>query len=125
MGDPVTRFEIGCRNSGATRKFYESVFGWKTKDAGLTAEADTGSDRGVNGAITALGHEPHNYVMIYMEVDNVDAACARIREAGGEITIGPIDIPDDGGRFAWFHDPEGNRLGVFQQPAQQDAAKGR
>lgn len=117
MGDPVTRFEIGCRNSSATRKFYESVFGWKTKDDGLSASANTNSEQGINGAITALGHEPHNYVMIYMEVADVDDACTRIRKAGGEVTIGPIDIPGDRGRFAWFHDPEGNRLGVFQPPA--------
>ncbi len=122
MGNPVVRFDIGCKDSAATREFYEKAFGWKTKDAAFNTEVDTDSGRGVQGAITALGHEPHNYVMIYMEVEDADAACDKIKKAGGKITIGPIDIPNDdgpagGGRFAWFNDPEGNLLGLIQPPA--------
>ncbi|WP_425410491.1 VOC family protein [Hyphococcus sp.] len=117
MGAPVIHFDIGCRNALKTRKFYESVFGWKTKDAAFNASVDTGSKEGVNGAITALGHEPHNYVMIYMDVADINAACDKIKGAGGKISIGPVEIPGNGGWFAWFHDPEGNLLGISQKPA--------
>lgn len=117
MGDPVVRFEIGCRDRGATAAFYEKVFGWTLREAEFNTEIDTGSARGVPGAVTALGHEPHNYVLIYMETDDADAACERIRAEGGKVAIGPLDIPGGKGRFAWFHDPDGNMLGVFQPPA--------
>lgn len=120
MGSPVIRFDIGCRDKKKTTRFYEKAFGWRTSDAAFNTEVDTGSDMGIHGAITALGHEPHNYVMIYMEVTDADAACEKIKAEGGKITIGPIDIPGNGGRFAWFNDPEGNLLGIFQ-PA--DAAQ--
>lgn len=117
MGAPVIRFDIGCRDKAASVAFYETVFGWTARDARFNTEIDTGAGAGINGAVTALGHEPHNYVMIYMGVDDADAACDAIRAAGGTVTIGPIDIPDDGGRFAWFRDPEGNLLGIFEAPA--------
>lgn len=116
MGNPVVRFEIGCRDRHATSDFYQKVFGWQAEDNGISEDIRTDAGKGINGAITALGHEPHNYVMVYMEVDDADTHCARIREAGGEIEIGPVDIPGDQGRFAWFKDPEGNRLAIWQPP---------
>ena len=63
-------------------------------------EVDTGADEGINGAIQALGHEPHNYVMIYMEVPDADTTAESITAAGGEVMIGPRDIPGNKGRFA-------------------------
>ena len=78
---------------------------------------ETGGGKGIDGAVTALGHEPHNYVMIYMEVADVDAGCEAIRAGGGEITVGPVEIPGGGGKFAWFTDPEGNQLAIFEPPS--------
>ena len=122
MGAPVIRFDIGCRNKPKTLAFYEKVFGWSTKQAAYNTEIETGAGKGINGAVTALGHEPHNYVMIYMEVADIDAACAAIKDEGGKIAIGPVEIPAEGpnggGKFAWFNDPEGNLLGIFEPPAQ-------
>ena len=117
MGNPVVRFEIGCRERRKNAAFYEQVFGWSTVETPFTHEVDTGADEGINGAIQALGHEPHNYVMIYMQVPDADEATGRITEAGGEVIIGPRDIPADKGRFAWFKDPEGNLLGIFEPAA--------
>jgi predicted enzyme related to lactoylglutathione lyase len=95
----------------------EKVFGWTPKAAPYNTEIETGSGKGINGAVTALGHEPHNYVMIYMEVADIAAACHDIQTEGGKIAIGPVEIPGAGGKFAWFNDPEGNLLGVFEPPA--------
>ena len=117
MGSAVMRFEIGCEDSAKIISFYEKVFNWRTEKNEHGADIDTGSDRGIKGAITALGHEPHQYIKFYMEVADADKACDAIRDAGGKVTIGPIDIPGDKGRFAWFTDPEGNALGIHQPPA--------
>ncbi|GGY53447.1 VOC family protein [Parvularcula lutaonensis] len=117
MANPVVRFDIGCKDRDRTVAFYRDVFGWSGHDTGLSTEVSTG-EGGIDGAITALGHEPHNYVMVYMQVADCDAHCEKIKAAGGEIEVGPIDIPGDRGRFAWFKDPEGNRLAIFQPPAE-------
>ncbi len=118
MGDPVVRFEIGCKDRPAAKSFYETTFGWTIEAGDMTGEATTGAGAGagINGALTALGHEPHHYVMVYIEVADIDAAAARVADNGGAVTIGPLDIPGDKGRFAWFQDPEGNTLGLFQPP---------
>lgn len=117
MGNPVVRFEIGCQDKKKIMKFYADVFGWTMEPARFNTEVKTGGGSGIDGAITALGHEPHNYTMFYMEVPDADAACAKIKDHGGDVHIGPIDIPDNGGRFAWFKDPEGNMLAIWQAPA--------
>ena len=113
MGSPVVRFEIGCKDSEKTVAFYEKVFGWTSQKTPMGAEIDTGAGSGIQGAVTALGHEPHQYVKFYMEVANADAAAEAIKAHGGKVTIGPVDIPGGKGRFAWFEDPEGNALAIF------------
>jgi hypothetical protein len=66
----------------------------------------------VTGHITALGHEPHNYVTVYVQVDDIDAYLAKAQGLGGKKLVGPIDIPT--GAFAWMSDPEGNLIGLFK-----------
>ena len=117
MGAPVMRFEIGCKNKPETTAFYEKAFGWTMTASDFTTDVDTGAGKGIGGAITALGHAPHHYVMVYVETPNVAAACETIEKLGGAVKIGPVDIPGGKGRFAWFADPEGNMLGVFEPPA--------
>jgi predicted enzyme related to lactoylglutathione lyase len=68
---------------------------------------------GITGHITSLGHEPHNYVTVYIRVDNIEECLNRIERRGGNKILGPIPIPT--GRFAWFSDLEGNMLGL-QEP---------
>lgn len=116
MEGAVVRFEIGCRDADAISDFYKRVFDWKIDKSPMGAEVDTGTDDGVNGAITALGHEPHNYVKFYIEVADADKACETIKAHGGAVEIGPIEIPGGKGRFAWFKDPEGNGLAIFEAP---------
>jgi predicted enzyme related to lactoylglutathione lyase len=117
MGCPVVQFEIGCRDIEKAGEFYSALFDWSIGELhGTTVAVDTGSDRGVAGTLTALGHEPHRYVHLYVEVEDlrrtVDLATAR----GGDVMIGPLDIPDGSpyGRFAWIADPDGNTLGLLE-----------
>lgn len=113
MGSPVVRFEIGGRDRKKTAEFYGGLFGWSPKPDTNEFSNDVvaGGNKGINGAYTALGHEPHNYVMIYVEVDDVTKAAERTRQLGGKVTIGPLPTPD-GRKFAWIVDPDGNRIGI-------------
>ena len=62
---------------------------------------------------------------IYIMVADAAATLAAVQAAGGEI-VRPVD-PAAGEVFAWFKDPGGNTLGVYQQPglAQTEAAAAR
>lgn len=118
MGAPVVHFEIGCRNSEKNAKFYRELFGWKTEAYGPAQMVDTGAgSTGINGHINSLGHEPHNYVTIYAQVDDLEATLKRIDELGGTRIVPPTEVPGMG-HFAWFADPEGNAIGLWKNAAQ-------
>ena len=112
MSNPVLRFDIGCKNRDATEKFYTDVFGWQFDDNGpYSRTIVSGAEGGADGSITALGHEPHQYVMIYIKVVDVAASIDSIATCGGETVIGPVPMPT-GGHFAWIRDPGGNLIGL-------------
>jgi len=117
MSHPVKFFDLGCRDLEKTAAFYREAFGWQIEANGtMQKKIATGAGEGIDGMITALGHEPHNYVMCYVETDDIEATARNITELGGQITIGPLPVPS-GGLFAWWTDPEGNTMGLFQPEA--------
>ena len=78
MGQPVIHFEIGCRDISKTSSFFSSLFGWETQAMGPAAMINTGSGTGIQGHISSLGHEPHNYTTFYVQVDDVRAGSVLI-----------------------------------------------
>jgi predicted enzyme related to lactoylglutathione lyase len=116
MGQPVVHFEIGCRDSARTSDFYSKLFDWKTASMGPAVMIDTGAGSGIQGHITSLGHEPHNYVTIYVQVDDLDAYIAKAQPLGGKALVPPVEIPGGRGSFAWIADPDGNIVGLFKPP---------
>ena len=108
--NPVVHFEIGCRDSVRTQQFFSQLFGWQITQQGPAAMISTGAASGIQGHITSLGHDPHNFVTVYIEVDDVNAYLAKASSLGGKTLVPPVDIPE--GTFAWFGDPDGNTLSL-------------
>jgi predicted enzyme related to lactoylglutathione lyase len=111
MGQPVVHFEIGCRDRARTGEFFAKLFGWALTEAGPASLIDTGGG-GINGHITALGHEPHHYVTVYVQVDDLHASLKQAEALGGKTLVPPVEIP--AGSFAWFADPDGNAIGLWK-----------
>ena len=111
MTHPVVHFEIGCRNTAKTQEFYKKLFDWKISEMGPAAiiAAESG---GIDGHITALGHEPQHYTIFYVAVDDVAAYLEKAGRLGAKTLVGPVDIPT--GTFAWMQDPEGNTVGLWK-----------
>lgn len=112
MASPVVHFEIGCKDLEKTTAFYTGLFGWAPTTVPMASLLNTGSTEGIQGHITSLGHEPHNYVTFYIQVEDIKGSLAAIEQAGGKKLIGPVPLPD-GKQFAWFKDPEGNMVGLI------------
>jgi hypothetical protein len=112
MGRPVVHFEIGCRDSGRTADFFSRLFGWQTQAMGPATMINTGTDSGIQGHITTLGHEPHHYTIFYVEVDDVQGYLDKATAMGGRMLVPPVEIPT--GTFAWFTDLEGNTIGLWK-----------
>lgn len=112
MGQPVVHFEIGCRDAGNTTEFYIRLFGWQMQAMGPATMIDTGSQTGIQGHISSLGHEPHNYTTFYVQVDDVQGYLDKVASLGGKTLVPPVDIPS--GTFAWFSDLEGNTIRLWK-----------
>jgi len=112
MTNNICHFEIGCRDRRKTAEFYSTMFEWTTQDAPNMTAIKTGGD--VGGHISSLGHEPHNYTIFYVMVDDVSAALSKAESLGGKKIVGPVPLPN-GGVFGWFSDPEGNTMGVYAE----------
>ena len=110
MGQPVVRFEIGCRDRARASEFYAKLFDWKVWEAGPASMIDTGG--GIGGHFTALGHEPHHYTIFYVQVDDVQKYLDQAAALGGKTLVPPVTIPT--GTFAWMADPDGNTVGLWK-----------
>lgn len=95
----------------AARAFYAALLGWRCtpRDVGGTEYTDVAvADRAFGGMIAldpAHGVPPH--WTGYVAVDDVAAAVARVRAAGGTVYVDTHAIPDGTGQFAVIADPAG------------------
>lgn len=109
MINKVCHFEIGCRDKKRAEEFYSKVFAWQMESnpRGMTM-LRTGDD--VSGHFDTHG-QPH--VVFYIMVDDVAAALKKAEAAGGKTVLGPK--AEGPGIFAWFADPDGNTIGIYQE----------
>ena len=93
--------------------FYEDVFGWRIRRGEGRTTFDDGvgevSGHFVPGAAPGAGG-----LIVYLWVDDLGRAIARLQDAGGTLVAGPG--VDPGERTALFRDPGGTVLGVYQEP---------
>jgi predicted enzyme related to lactoylglutathione lyase len=113
MGQPVVHFEIGCRDNAKAQQFYGKLFDWQFQPYGPAAMIATGDKGGIQGHINTLGHEPHNYVTFYVQVDDLKASLDKAGTLGGKTLVQPTEVPGMGA-FAWLADPEGNVIGLWK-----------
>ena len=55
----------------------------------------------------------HNYVMFYVEVDDIAEKSDSIVASGGQIVVPETQVPGSGS-FAWCKDPSGNLFGLWK-----------
>ncbi len=113
MANPVVHFEIGCKDGAKTQEFFAKLFDWKFQEFGPARMIDTGSKEGIHGHVNSLGHEPHNYTVIYVQVDDLQAYLDKAESLGGKTVVAPTEVPE-AGHFAWLTDPEGTMVGIWK-----------
>ena len=111
MAHPVVHWEIGGRDAAALREFYQQAFGWKMTEAGPNYTLVAPADGGLGGGIMRSPEGTPPYVTIYVQVDDLDAALARIHGLGGQTVVAPTAI-DGSASFALFSDPQGHLVGL-------------
>jgi uncharacterized protein len=115
--------EIPAVDVARSAEFYRQAFGWtlRRRGDGSTSFDDTVGQ--VSGTfVTGRPPAPKPGFLISIMVADATAAMDAVVQAGGQI-LRPPD-PAAGEVFAWFSDPAGNTLGIYQQPglAETEAA---
>jgi predicted enzyme related to lactoylglutathione lyase len=78
--------------------------------------ADPASDQGIEGHLFQTTEEMDftNLVIIYVQVDDLQASLEKAESHGGQTLVPPRPIPSGMGSFALFLDPNGNCIGLYQ-----------
>ncbi|WP_148613164.1 VOC family protein [Nocardioides rubriscoriae] len=107
--------EITVTDLDRAKAFYAAAFGWQFRDygpdyAGIRwLDGDGGVGGLAVGAAPAVGGSSGVTVLLWS--GDLDATVAAVESAGGTVVETPYAFP--GGRRFFFHDPDGNRLGVW------------
>ncbi len=109
--------ELSTTDIEKTRSFYEGIFGWTFQifpgmETYAMFETPGGPGGGFDAGPNAEGPSAVGPVL-HIEVDDIDAALAKIEEAGGKTVAGKTKISDEFGYYAVFLDNVGNRLGLW------------
>jgi predicted enzyme related to lactoylglutathione lyase len=122
----VVHFEIPADDLDRAKSFYGSVFGWelqtmpmnegeytsvKTTDVDEQTQLPT-EPGAINGGMFVRDERVTSPV-ITIDVDGIDDSLKQI-EAEGGTTVTPRTAIPGMGAFAYFKDPEGNVLGLWE-----------
>jgi uncharacterized protein len=104
--------ELHAGDLGAACTFYESMFGWQ-KSSAMEMGGGVGTyqmykinGEELVGMMKASPYMPMPAWLFYFNVDGIDAAISRIQKAGGNITMGPHEVPG-GNWIVMAQDPQG------------------
>jgi predicted enzyme related to lactoylglutathione lyase len=113
----ICYLEIPATDVARSSAFYRDSFGWRLREHGDgTVAFDDGPEGRVVSGMWVTGRPPMSEpgIVISIMVDDVVAAVALVEESGGVI-VRPFD-PDGDEKIAWFRDPAGNVMGLYQEP---------
>lgn len=118
----ICYIEIPATDIRQSAEFYRRAFGWGIRQRGDGHTAFDDTVGGVSGT-WVLDRPPMTEagLMVYVMVAEASPSVDAIVAAGGEI-IRPVD-PQSREVFAWFKDPAGNVMGIYQQPGLADSEK--
>jgi predicted enzyme related to lactoylglutathione lyase len=125
----VVHFEIPAEDLDRAKSFYGSVFGWDLNTMPMpggeyttisTVPVDpqtmTPTEPGaINGGMVPRDERTPAPV-ITVDVEHIDDALEQIQARGGSTVTPRTEIPGMGA-FAYFKDPEGNVLGLWETTA--------
>lgn len=119
MPRPV-HFEIHADELARARAFYEALFGWTfteyMPDFYYLITTGPDSEPGINGGMVKRQGGSGDKVISYVctiQVDDLDAAIARLTELGGTVALPKHAIPKVGWN-SYGKDTEGNLFGMHQ-----------
>ncbi len=106
--------ELASSDLDASSAFYDSLFGWKTtpfegSPTPYLSIKNSGASNGGMREVDPPGMPPH--WMVYFGAQNIDESLAKVKELGGMVHAGPIDIQM--AKIAIVQDPQGAVFALY------------
>ena len=123
MPGQMVHLEIPAGDTAKAREFWGGLFGWQFQEMpGPTEYHMTRLSDTTGGAIYEPDPANKRGTRVYLDVDDINAGSARVKELGGEAGD-PMPVPSMG----WFSickDTEGNEFGLWQNDESAPAPTG-
>jgi uncharacterized protein len=127
MTGRIVHFEIPFDDGDRARGFYQDAFGWNIQHipdmdytivtSGPTTEQGMPSEPGfINGGMLGRDVGPAAGPVVTVDVDSIDAALEKIEKLGGSTVLAKQPVGGMG-FAAYFKDPEGNVIGLWESSA--------
>jgi hypothetical protein len=111
--------DLVTEDPAAVKPFYAALFGWEYEERTALGSPYTVVKQGgvpiagISRAQRAVPDQPVSQWISFLSVANVDGAAEMVKQGGGRIVAGPLDLPRVG-RGAVVIDPEGAPLGLLR-----------
>jgi uncharacterized protein len=115
MAGEIVHLEIPADDTGKSREFWGSLFGWQFESYPGPSEYHMARISDAGGAAITNMEPGKQGTRPYFAVDDIDAGVARVRELGGEASD-KMPVPSMGW-FSTAKDPHGNEFGLWQNDA--------
>ncbi|MFH5821423.1 VOC family protein [Georgenia sp. AZ-5] len=117
----VQHFEIPAEDVGRARTFYGEVFGWSFEDIEGYEDVEFIQPGGEEGEVGVIGGDIYKRSTpepptVVITVDRIEPALVAVEQHGGR-RLGDVESMPGMGRYAYFEDTEGNRLGLWEEAA--------
>lgn len=128
--DKVVHFEIPVDNLERAKKFYKTVFDWQLEDypemqyticrTSAVDEQQMPKEPGaINGGMfKRSAHMKVTTPVFTMAVASIDTTAKKLEKAGGKVVQAKFPVAEMG-FAAYFKDPEGNVLGLWENAKKQ------
>ena len=127
MSGRVVHFEIPFDDGDRARGFYKELFGWQVMEmpemSYTIVSTGPSGDQGptepgyIGGGMLSRQQAATSGPVVVIDVDDIDATLERIGGMGGSTVVGRTPVGDMG-FAAYFTDPEGNVVGLWETARQ-------
>ncbi len=127
MSGRVVHFEIPFDDGDRARGFYKEVFDWQVTEmpemdytmvtSGPSGDSGPTEPGYINGGMLSREQGATTGPVVVLDVDSIEATLEKIGGLGGSTVVGKTPVGDMG-FAAYFKDPEGNVIGLWETARQ-------
>jgi hypothetical protein len=123
MSGRVVHFEVPFDDGDRARSFYKEAFDWQVMEmpemgytivmTGPSNDSGPTESGFVNGGMLSREQAATPGPVVVLDVDDIETTLERIGSLGGSTVVGRTPVGDMG-FAAYFTDPEGNVMGLWE-----------